>query len=98
MEKLEKESLFHNEKIIYKTVNGVKIMRDVKRIEPFMNEMADIWKESFPDWRFGQLMFNFFSALGDPFYYEEEELMVAFRAYSRGEDPREAVKKSRGTV
>ena len=48
MEKLEKESLFHNEKIIYKTVNGVKIMRDVKRIEPFMNEMVDIWKERFP--------------------------------------------------
>lgn len=70
-------------------------MRDINRIEPFMNEIASIWKEKFPDLRFGQLMSNFFCALGDPFYYEEEELLAAFRAYARGEDPSEAAKKVR---
>lgn len=68
-------------------------MRDINRIEPFMNEIASIWREKFPDWRFGQLMFNFLCAFGNPFYYEEEELLVAFRAYACGEDPCEAVKK-----
>lgn len=68
-------------------------MRDINRIEPFMNEMASIWKEKFPDWRFGQLMSNSFCAFGDSFYYEEEELLVAFRAYANGEKPSEAVKK-----
>ena len=46
-----------------------RLMRDINRIEPFMNEVAGIWKEKFPDWRFGQLMSNFFCAFGDPFYY-----------------------------
>lgn len=68
-------------------------MRDINRIEPFMNEVATIWKEKFLDWRFGQMMSNFFCAFGDPFYYEEEELFVAFRAFANGEDPKEAVKK-----
>lgn len=70
-------------------------MRDVNRIEPFMMEMAEIWKEKFPDWRFGQLMYNFFAQLGDPFYYEEDELMAAFKAYANREDPKEAVKRMR---
>ncbi len=30
-----------------------RLMRDINRIEPFMNEVAGIWKEKFPDWRFG---------------------------------------------
>lgn len=68
-------------------------MRDMKRIEPFMAEMASIWKERFPDYRFGQLMVGFFYALGDPFYYEEDVLLEAFKAYASGEDPKEAAKK-----
>lgn len=68
-------------------------MRDISRIEPFMNEVASIWKEKFPDWRFGQMMSNFFCAFGDQFYYEEEELLVAFRAFANGGNPKEAVKK-----
>lgn len=42
-----------------------------------------------------KLMFNFFARLGDPFYYEDDELMVAYRAYFAKEDPKEAVKKYR---
>ncbi len=70
-------------------------MRDAERIEPFMREMGELWKEKVPDWRFGQLMFNFFSALGDPFYYEEDELLEAFRAYLNQQDPKEAIRKLR---
>ena len=34
-------------------------MRPIERIEPFLKELGDIWKERFPDWRFGQLIYNF---------------------------------------
>lgn len=70
-------------------------MRNPDRIEPFLEEMGALWKEKCPDCRFGQLMFNFFARLGDPFYYEDDELMVAYRAYFAKEDPKEAVKKYR---
>lgn len=68
-------------------------MRDVNRIEPFVQEMAAQWKNRFPDWRFGQLMFNFFSEIGDPFYLEEDEFMVAFQAFCNGEVPKNAIHK-----
>lgn len=58
-----------------------------------MLEMAKLWKENFPDWRFGQLMYNFFSQLGDPFYYEEEDILKAFKAYCNCENPKEAINK-----
>lgn len=70
-------------------------MRDINRIEPFMEEITAIWKEKYPDWRFGQLMVNFFYRVGDPFYYEEEELLTAFKAFAVGDDPKEALKKMR---
>ena len=67
-------------------------MRDVNRIDPFLERLGEIWKERFPDLRFGQMMFNFFSAFGDPFYLEEDEFLTAFEAYCKGEDPRAAVR------
>ena len=70
-------------------------MRNTDRIEPFLSEIGRIWKEKCPDWRFGQLMYNFFSVLGDPFYYEEDEFLEAFKAYTNRENPKEAVKKYR---
>lgn len=70
-------------------------MRNTDRIEPFLDEIGKVWKAKFPDWRFGQLMYNFFSALGDPFYYEEDEFLEAFKAYGNREDPKEAVRKYR---
>ena len=66
-------------------------MRNVDRMEPFLGEMKEIWAEKFPDWRFGQFMYNFFSAFGDPFYLEEDEFMIAFRAYSEKKDPKAAL-------
>ncbi len=70
-------------------------MRDINRIDPFLNEIGELWQEKVPDWRFGQLMYNFFSVLGDPFYYEEDEFLEAFKAYLNRQDPKEAVKKFR---
>lgn len=68
-------------------------MRKPKRIEVFLTDIGEIWKERYPDWRFGQLMFNFFCVYGDPFFLEEDEFLVAFQAFCKGENPREAVYK-----
>jgi hypothetical protein len=46
-------------------------MRDTGRLDSFYDEVKHIHAENFPDWRFGQLMLNFFSAYaseGDAFY------------------------------
>ena len=57
-------------------------MRNENRIFPMMNEMAYLWTENCPDWRFAQLMSNFFSWLGhDPFYIEDGDLMSEFRDF-----------------
>jgi len=61
-------------------------MRDVNRIEPFMQEMAQLWKDNLPDWRFGQLCSNFFGWLFDEkkkdlFYPEEEDMLEYFKEY-----------------
>ena len=64
-------------------------MRDMNRIEPFLTELGEVWKK-YPDLRFGQLMFNFFSEFGDPFHLEEDEFLVAMKAHLSGENPREA--------
>lgn len=69
-------------------------MRDINRIEPFMNEIASTWKEKFLDWRFGQMMSNFFCAFGDLFYYEEEELLEAFRAFASGKEIKECAART----
>lgn len=51
-------------------------MRDTKRIDLFLQDLGEIWKNDFPDWRFGQLIMNFLGELkNDPFYYEEDRLM-----------------------
>lgn len=60
-------------------------MRDPKRIHKFCNELATIWAENVPDWRFGQLMMNALgemaSAGRDPFFPEEEEMIEFFRQF-----------------
>ena len=64
-------------------------MRPIERIEPFLKELGNIWKERFPDWRFGQLIYNFISENGDPFYWEDEEFLARFRAYLQPEKEEE---------
>lgn len=56
-------------------------MRDVDRIKPFLEDIEKIWKEKCPDWRFGQLMFNFICESGDPFYWEEEKFLTELKQY-----------------
>lgn len=59
-------------------------MRDPQRIDKFINELGTLWKDKVPDWRFGQLMYNFLSAKGDPFYWEEDEFFKKFKEYLEG--------------
>lgn len=60
-------------------------MRDPSRIFRFCNELADIWASECPDWRFGQLIENVFSAQKttgyDPFYFEEDRMIQAIKRY-----------------
>ena len=50
-------------------------MRDINRIEPMMERLTELWKTECPDWRFGQLISNLQSFLGDPFYIEDDEMI-----------------------
>lgn len=61
-------------------------MRDPQRINGFMNELGELWKDKVPDWRFGQLMYNFLCATSDPFsfYWEEDKFLEKFKEYLEG--------------
>lgn len=57
-------------------------MRDPQRCPVVANRIATLWQEKCPDWRFGQLMYNFLAWLGrDPFYMEDDEFMAEFRKF-----------------
>ena len=56
-------------------------MRDPNRIDPFLQELGEIWKTQCPDWRFGQLIYNVIAATGDPFYYEEKAMLELIKEY-----------------
>ena len=57
-------------------------MRKIERIDEFCQELAKIWKEKCPDWRFGQLMVNVLGSIPkDPFFPEEEEMLEYFKNY-----------------
>ena len=59
-------------------------MRDPKRIDKFCNQLADIWKKV-PDWRFGQLIYNFICETGEPFNREEEEFLAKLKEDLKGD-------------
>ena len=57
-------------------------MRKVERIDTFCNELAKVWKENCPDWRFGQLMVNVLNSMPkDPFFPEEDEMLQFFKDF-----------------
>jgi len=56
-------------------------MRDIERIDKFLAKVGEIWKRECPDWRFGQLMYNFICENGDPFHWEEEEFLKRLKDY-----------------
>ena len=65
-------------------------MRDPKRLNNFYDEFKKLHKQYFPDWRFGQLISNFFGWLSqykglDCFFPEEGKMIEYFREYATGE-------------
>ncbi len=60
-------------------------MRDVKRIKKFCDELAQLWEDNVPDWRFGQLMTNVLGQMAidgiDIYFPEEPEMMDYLRKY-----------------
>lgn len=67
-------------------------MRNPNRLDKFYDEMKEIHKMSFPDWRFGQLMSNFFGWLysekkRDCFFPEEDEMIEHLREYANSTSP-----------
>lgn len=57
-------------------------MRDINRLDSFYDEVKRIHKKFFPDWRFGQLLYNFWCWYGDPFYVEEDDMVKALIAFA----------------
>lgn len=67
-------------------------MRNPNRLDNFYDEMKKLHKKYFPDWRFGQLCFNFFAWIQhekhrDIFFPEEEEMLNLFKEYIKGNAP-----------
>lgn len=61
-------------------------MRDINRLDKFYNELKEIHKKHFPDWRFGQLIINVLAdwqakTKRDIFFPEEDEMIQIFRDY-----------------
>lgn len=56
-------------------------MRDINRLDSFYEELKQIHKENFPDWRFGQFIMNFLSYAGDPFYMEEDRFITKIKEF-----------------
>lgn len=60
-------------------------MRNIKRIDTFMDFLTHVWKTRCPDWRFGQFVSNVFGAIGakhgDIFFPEEDRMMVYIAEY-----------------
>ena len=58
------------------------LMRDPKRITPFLADLGTIWTNCCPDWRFGQLISNFLRYIGeDYFYWEEDKFLEELNKY-----------------
>lgn len=61
-------------------------MRDINRLDKFYDELKEIHKKNFPDWRFGQLIVNVLAdwqakTKRDIFFPEEDEMIQIFRDY-----------------
>ena len=61
-------------------------MRDKNRLDKFYKEICLLHKKYLPDWRFGQLMYNFLVWLNvdkkvDIFFPEEDRLLKLFKEY-----------------
>lgn len=64
-------------------------MRSKDRLTPFYDKLRQIHREEFQDWRFGQLVCNFFGWLAsvkgiDPFFPEEDQMIKLFEEFAYG--------------
>ena len=64
-------------------------MRDPNRLDKFYEEFCKIHKEKLPDWRFGQLISNFFGWIYsekkmDIWFPEENKMLELFKEYTEG--------------
>ena len=50
-------------------------MRDINRIEPFLEKVAELWKK-YPDYRFGQMISNINFQGRDMFYLEDDDFLI----------------------
>ena len=62
-------------------------MRNPNRLDNFYFQLREIHKTKFPDWRFGQLMSNFFGWLYtekkiDLFFPEEDKMLEYFKEFA----------------
>ena len=65
-------------------------MKEPDRLNDFYYELREIHKRHFPDWRFGQFMYNFLNWLYsekhlDPFFPEEGDMIDYLKEYATGE-------------
>ena len=63
-------------------------MRNAERLDKFYDELREIHKKSFEDWRFGQLCSNFFGWLyqekgKDLFFPEEDDMIEYLKEYAK---------------
>lgn len=56
-------------------------MRNPERLDSFYEEMKNAHKTTVPDWRFGQLIYNFMREIGDPFYLEDDKFISLFKEW-----------------
>jgi len=62
-------------------------MRDPNRLYIFYQELTNVHMTYFPDWRFGQLIYNFnrwfvSEKKRDTFYIEEDEMIKYIKEYA----------------
>ena len=64
-------------------------MRDPSRIPAFTEKLRRYWEAYFPDWRFGQFMYNFLEFVfkntkgRDIFYIEDNEMSALLDKFAR---------------
>ena len=61
-------------------------MRDPNRLDNFYDEMKKLHMKHFPDWRFSQMMCNYFRYSFDvkkidPFFFEEDHFISSFKEF-----------------
>lgn len=56
-------------------------MRKPERLDNFYAKLAELHKKYVPDWRFGQMIYNYLREMPDPFYLEEDKMLEKLEEY-----------------